>query len=263
MNNNSYEDELLNILESNIQNKRHYITSLIKLHPDQEVEIMDTYNTWDELNTLDMEPPSSKMDKMFYESLSEFETKFKESKEAPVIKLDQNRNNIFTLKRLGIAMTFLLGIALGGVFDLFDSKQVVANHQNSSQQNNLVKFASLQETPLAADRIKGIINAKNESKPNSRILAGLNNVICNDPNINVRLSAIETLVLFWDIPEAREILIKAIPLQQSPLLQLELADIMISMEARSSGDKWNQLLSSDELEPDIKEQLHNTLKEIL
>jgi len=88
-------------------------------------------------------------------------------------------------------------------------------------------------------------------------------VILNDPNVNVRLSAIETMVLFSDMPEARTYLIEAIPHQRSSIVQLELADVMIMLEEKESADEWQELLESDMLESDAKIHLEESLKTIL
>lgn len=258
-----YEEELLNILESNIQNKTHYIKSLTELYPEDKAEIFEAFEIWQELGAINIVPASEQMDSNFYKQLSELETEQKSQKETSIVPMKNESAKIFTLRRLGIAMTFLLGLMIGNFTDLFRPSTPNTVENNPQQKEELVMFASLEQTPSAGDRIKGIIDAKKEVNPNQKILSALNEVLCNDPNVNVRLSAIETLVLFWDIPEAREILIKAITKQESPLVQMELADVMISLEAKTSGNKWNQLLKSGTLEPDIKEQLQNTLKELL
>jgi len=258
-----YEEELLNILESNIQNKAHYISSLTDLYPDDKTEILEAFETWNELAAVEVIPPTENMDREFYKQLSEYELKHENLEKAKVVPLKNESNNIFSLRKLGIAMTFLIGLAIGNFLDIFNVRPSSVAEQSVQMNDDLVTFASLEQTPLAGDRIRGIINAKNQLNPNQKILAALNDVLCNDPNVNVRLSAIETLVLFWDIPEAREILIKAIPKQDSPIVQMELADVMISLEAKNSSNKWNQLLKSGTMEPDIKEQLENTLKELL
>lgn len=257
-----YEDELLSILESNIKNKGLYIKTLADQHPDEKAVILDYFDTWNELDTLDTEVPSSGMDDAFYESLSKIAKEKPHAPDTEVIPLTSNKTKIFSLQRLGIAMTFLVGLALGGYLDIFNGVDSTTPQTNFDKPG-LVRFASLEYTPRAGDRIKGINNTKNRSDLDARILHALNDVICHDPNINVRLTAVETLVSYWDSPEAREILIKSIPYQNSPIVQLELADIMISLEAKTSSDKWNQLLSSSQVDPDIRSQLENTLKEIL
>lgn len=258
-----YEEELLNILESNIQNKELYVSTLADLNPKAKGVIMQAYDTWSELNTLESESPSSSMDNSFYESLSKFDNSRSEKSDMHIVPTPKKASKIFTLQRLGIAMTFMIGLALGGYLDFFGTNDSENRTHYAVNNSGLVKFASIEQTPLASDRIKGIIGTKSHSDLDAKILYALNDVICNDPSINVRLSAIETLVLFWDNPDARKILIKAIPFQNSPIVQLELADIMISLEAKTSSENWNQLLSSNQLEPDIRSQLENTLKEIL
>ena len=262
-----YEDELLNILESNIENKELYIKTLAEQYPSHRETIVRYYETWNELNILSPESPSAKMDQAFYQSLSEMESSSiktsNQSQDTKMVSMSGTSSKLFTLQRLGIAMTFLIGLALGGYLDFWGPDRTDSKISSVANNSKLVRFASVEQTPYASDRIKGIIRTKDNTHLEGKILHALNDVICHDPNINVRLTAIETLVTFWDIPEAREILIKSIPYQESPIVQLELADIMISLEAKTSSDKWNQLLSSTQVEPDVRSQLENTLKEIL
>jgi len=258
-----YEDELLNILESNIKNKGLYVKTLADQYPDHKEAILITFETWSDLSGGDIVSPSSKMDQAFYDSLSKLEISGAQPQPTKVLPIKNSSSKIFSLQRLSVAMTFLVGLALGGYLDFFGGHENFNSKDIVVDNSRLVRFASLEQTPHAGDRIKGIINTKSRSTLDAKILHALNDVICHDPNTNVRLTAIETLVTFWDSPEAREILIKSIPYQESPTVQLELADIMISLEAKSSSDKWNQLLSSTQVEPDIKSQLEQTLKEIL
>lgn len=258
-----YEDEFLNILESKIVNKALYINTLAKQYPHDADVILKDFSVWKELNQLDSVNPSVNMDQAFYKTLSEIEYQNKDKEEAKIVSMPNVKSTLFSLQRLGIAMTFLVGIGLGSYLKIFSSEPVQETMFNTTNNSGLVKFASTEKTPFASDRIKGINVAKHQPNLDDKILKALNEVICFDPNINVRLSAIETLVLFWNNPEARAILIKSIPYQESPIVQLELADIMISMEAKTSSDNWNQLLSSSQVEPDIRSQLENTLKEIL
>jgi Tfp pilus assembly protein PilF len=58
-------------------------------------------------------------------------------------------------------------------------------------------------------------------------------------------------------------LIKAIPQQESPLVQLALAEAMMKLQEKDSADEWRKLLSSDHVEVDVRHNLEETLETIL
>ena len=79
----------------------------------------------------------------------------------------------------------------------------------------------------------------------------------------MRLSAVESLVYFSDDPDVMEILIKAIPKQTSPIVQLELAEVMVQLEEKRSSGAWKELLESGDLELNVKMQLEESLEVLL
>ena len=131
----------------------------------------------------------------------------------------------------------------------------IKNSQSTSFNVNLQQSV--------AGRMKDIQFVRQMDNPNAKILNALNKALCNDPNINVRLSAIESLVHFSDAPEVMEILIKAIPKQSSSLVQLELAEVMIQLEEKRSAEAWQELLESGEVELDVKIELKESLQVLM
>jgi hypothetical protein len=98
---------------------------------------------------------------------------------------------------------------------------------------------------------------------NRKIIEALNQALLKDPNINVRLSAIEAMLHFADHPQVRQNLIEAIPYQTSPIVQLTLAEVMIELQETKSKEAWNKLLKEGHVEEDIKKQLKETLDIII
>ena len=267
----THMDELSEILGSALSNKQIHVERLQQAYPDQKVEISEAYNVWKDLESVEVPTFSGDMDAGFYKMLNEAQ-----STEAPgnVVPLAPNVDgpkgaerkslifNLFTPRRMAIAATFILGLAIGKWLDFGNALPNVDNVEQVDSRGE-VSFASYEQTPSPYDRIKGINKVKEQENPDLRIIKALNRVILNDPNVNVRLSAIETMVLFSDMPEARTYLIEAIPHQRSSIVQLELADIMIMLEEKGSADEWNELLESDMLEKDAKIHLQESLKTIL
>jgi len=257
----SYQIELAEILESNLANKDLHVERLQQYYVEDATAISESYELWQELNSVDVPQMSAEMDSTFYKMLSSVA----EPSPKGVSSSEEKKNSIiklFSPRRLAIAATFLIGMLAGNWLDI--GKNIEVHEPMIIEESDMqVGFASLEHTPSASARIKGINNVQLQEHPDLRIIDALYQVILHDPNVNVRLSAIETMVFFSDIPEARAHLIEAIPHQESPMVQLELADVMIALEEESSVDKWNQLLQSDKTDTETRIHLKESLRKIL
>jgi hypothetical protein len=124
-------------------------------------------------------------------------------------------------------------------------------------------FTEWQNQESAGSRLKQVQEVKDLKSPDERIFEVLNNVLLYDPNTNVRLSAIESLLFFADAPKVREYLIEAIPHQESPLVQIALADAMLRLHEKNSHEQWEKLFESDQIEMEVKKHLRETLEPLL
>ncbi len=262
-----YELELAELLASNLSNKEMYVERLQDLYSKDAKDIAAIFETWKDLGEIDVPSIRPQMDDAFYGML---DTKLKRDGIEPI----QNIRHDESLKPAGIsrwlnptkfaiAATFVLGMIAGNWIDFGGVVSEKSEVSLAAEEDSRVQFASLEKTPSAMKRIKGIHQVKDEENPDLKIIDALNKVIINDPNVNVRLIAIETMVAFSHIPEARAYLIEAIPHQDSPIVQLELADVMIALEEKSSADKWNQLLQSENIETETRIHLKESLRTIL
>lgn len=251
-----YLAELAELMESNLVDKRKHVARLMTAYPENNNEIDEAFETWENLKSIHVPAPGAEMDANFYKMLSTHANRVVEQPNKINTKIKW-----FNPRALAIAATFLIGLSIGSWLNFGDENTPLEGR--TSEQSNVVSFASLELTPAASDRIREINVVKSQESLDMKIIKALNKVILHDPNINVRLTAIETMVLFSDIPEARRYLIEAIPYQQSSIVQLELADIMIGLEEKESSDEWQQLLESDQLESDVRSRLKENLKTLL
>jgi|GEM_PF-1403321 len=263
---NNHLSELSEILGSQLSNKSTHVDRLKLAYPDVQIEIADAYDTWQALEDLESPPIRPEMDVAFYKMLSEQDsgsTPLKLEKARVENKSTDGVMRWFTPSRLAVAATFVIGMMIGQWMDFGGTSISDQDLNPNSLANAEVTFANHETNPSASSRIKGINEVKENESVDMKILNALNKVILNDPNVNVRLAAIETMTLFADMPTARTYLIEAIPHQQSSIVVLELAAVMIALEEKGSADEWNELLSSEELENDVKIHLKESLKTIL
>ncbi len=234
----------------------------LEKHAECKEEIKEFYDTWVSLDDASVPEPSSKMDALFYRSLSEYqpEEKSQASDISETPKLKVVSTNWKRLSRLAIAASIFLAGAITSFY--------IVNGNNDSdvyadKQPEQSAEISLVSTKSAVTRLEDISELKKASELSETIIDALNKALIMDPNINVRLSAIEAMVHFADNPKVRENLIKAIPYQDSPIIQITLAEVMIALEEKGSKDAWQELFDSGNLEGDVKAQLEETLEPVL
>jgi len=252
-----YQDELADLLESNLANKDVHVERLQQYYADDAEDIAETYQLWQDLDEVKVPQVSESMDANFYKMLSSVsdQSALASTQPASVVSM-------FSAKWIAIAATFIIGLMAGNWLD-FGQSSVEQEPISVTEESSFVGFASLEQTPSASARIKGINEVQSQDRPDLKIIDALNQVILHDPNVNVRLTAIETMVFFSEIPEARAYLIEAIPHQESAIVQLELADVMIALEEEGSVDQWNELLQSDKTDTETRIHLKESLRKLL
>lgn len=254
--------ELTDAMDHGLEEKE--LEGLIQKFPDCAEALRDQYNLWKELSCLETPVPSTALHARFYRTLNKLQ--HEEHQVSYLNKLWQQINrwlvNLNPAARWAfIAGIFVLGLASGFLFNRTEiSRPDLVTHSDSDPEILFAKSLPLQS---ATNRLKEIQNVKEVKSPDQKILEALNDVLLHDPNINVRLSAIETLVYFAEHPKVREYLIQAIPYQDSPLVQLALADAMLLLRERRSSEQWQELFKSGKVETDVKMHLEETLEPLL
>ena len=85
----------------------------------------------------------------------------------------------------------------------------------------------------------------------------------NDENVNVRLSAVEALKKYTAIPLVREGLIKSIIHQDSPLVQMELADLMVVLQEKKAVKSFEKLIDKEDVNSSAKEKMKESIESII
>ncbi len=222
------------------------LEALCEAHPDCEKAIRESYHLWHEMDAMKIPDPSENMRGAFLEMLADFEKEEKPKVDTPAFKL--NWNTTFRW-----AAIFIIGLLLG----LLIQKSPHDPAPLSNQSNEITRL--LTTTSATTDRLLAIQQIKEIQNPEDPVIEALNETLMKDPNVNVRLSAIEAMVHFIDHPKARTSLVSALPYQDSPIVQLTLAELLISLQSEQSIDELKMLLNTADLDHDVKLQLKETL----
>jgi hypothetical protein len=85
----------------------------------------------------------------------------------------------------------------------------------------------------------------------------------SDPSVNVRLAALEAIAPYSRIGKVREGLIRSIAQQDSPLVQVALADLMAQMQEKKSVTEFDKILKSDKTPADIKKKIKESINVLI
>ena len=248
--------------------------------PNVEIEAFLAENpgcrqAWDEIKDLWQETsfhpspePLPGHRERFLQKLTEWDTEaaqhpFKSQNKTP-FSMGQWLKDASRLRAASWAMLFICGLGLG--YWLNSGKS--ANNQMEALQSEVhqmreMLMLNMLKQPSAVERLKAVSLSTQLSHADTTVISALLQTLNQDPNTNVRLVAIEALLQFADHPEVRSGLIRAIPHQDSPLVQLALAESMVAMKETQSIQPFRQLLQSDSMDVEVRERLEESVEVLM
>ncbi len=247
------------ILQSKLQEENFTyqdLTHLCQEFPDCSDELHTHYAWWEELEVLEVPEPSDGLRKNFQLLLNE--TKYEASQEKPKLGI-QKVLPALAWRWSALAATFVIGMLLGG---LFLSKQMGAySGEIKAEIAPATNSAWVMLTSNSAmDRLQALQYTKQSQELDERIIEILNQILLEDENVNVRLSALETMIFFADNAQVKEYLIRAIPYQTSPIIQWTLAEAALSIDNERAMPKIQELLQQKQVELEVRMKLEDRLK---
>lgn len=169
------------------------------------------------------------------------------------------------LPRLAYAMVFLLvGYVAGITFSpsASQSKQITALTVEMDQMREVMMLTLLND-PMAAERLRAINTSHYLTDPDDKIIHALLKTLNNDPNENVRLAAVDALLMFSGNQQVREGLIGSINHQHSPMIQIALTDGMLALNEKEATPALQQLLQRKNLNPLVKTRVEQTIQKLI
>jgi 3-methyladenine DNA glycosylase AlkC len=238
---------------------------------DSDNELLETYieNGWIELEELEdlkmihdnlifekSEIPSKEMQTVFYQNLAK-EKSAKTNWWNPLFP--QN----FAKINWGFGMmTLLVGLLLGNFFKS-DSTEKIDTLTAQLQKTQETMMMALLEKESSHDRLKAVKISNKMTDASGPVVEALLRTLNNDENVNVRLAAIEALADFSQNPKVRKGLINAIQYQDSPMVQLTLAELMVFLQDKKSVEEFKNLMKKKDIPTEVKNQLEEKIRVLL
>ena len=157
----------------------------------------------------------------------------------------------------------LIGVLAGNGFgDNKYEKQLTSLNTQMTDMQEMMMVSMLKETSVS-DRLKGIQMSNELVTTNKTVTDALFMTLNNDESTNVRMAALKTLSVYANDPVIREGLIGSILKQESPLLQMALAELMVDLQEKKSIDAFEKLVGSENTPEEIKINLQESIDKII
>src|SRR5262245_29142262 len=94
------------------------------------------------------------------------------------------------------------------------------------------------------------------------VLSALLRTVNQDPNVNVRLSAVDALRNFGESPVARKGVTQALTKQSSPLVQVAIIDLLVDLRDRQAIPFLKDLLQDSQTDENVRKRIASALQQL-
>lgn len=269
MNCQQVRDQFTDFLTGEITRERQSVVqSHLSLCSTCREELENLNQIWTKLGVLPEEEPGEQMRDHFYTMLESYKEALNDSRERAregwLSRFFQGlRIGQPALQLTSIVAVLFIGL-LAGIF-------ITSNNQNRQSVQNLsrevenmrqIVAVSLLAKSSPSDRLQGIYWSSKIRRPDQKMMQVLFNTLNNDPNVNVRLSVVDTLYSFKQNSRVRQNLIRALPQQDSPLVQVALIDLLAETQDKKAIQPLRQIIKNPDTEPEVKSRARESIKQL-
>lgn len=220
---------------------------------------------WHGLARIPLAQPSRDLRRRFYERLDAYQQGVMES---PVRtpSIGERLRGLFAM-RPAFQIAFSAALLVVGFFSgyLADSKrdgsQLSELRAEVGNMRQLVALSLLQQQN-ASERLKGVNWAYHVEQSDTEVLSALLHTVNQDPNVNVRLAAVDALQTFASSPVARRGLIQSLGKQESPMVQVALIDAIAEFRDPQSAGALKAIAGNANANPEVRERAQWALRKI-
>jgi hypothetical protein len=220
-------------------------------------DFQDLKNLQDKITMLETPTPSHHLDKHFYQMLREAR-KGRESWWKEFFSWPQ-----FAPRLALAAITLVLGLITGYVLrSPADKDEQIGKLGQEISQLKEVMMLSLLEKESATDRLKAVSLTHGMDQASQKVTEALLQTLNNDENVNVRLAALDALKLYTRDSSVRESLVRSIAQQESPLVQVALAELMAQLQEKAAVKEFEKIIQDGRTPTDIRKKIEENIRVI-
>jgi hypothetical protein len=202
--------------------------------------------------------PSEELDSRFYEMLADEKRKGKAFSWKHFFSWPE-----FAPKLALASATLVVGLVAG--YLLSSPRNIPQNNQieNLSKQVSELQemmMLSLLEKESATDRLRAVNLTQEMSEAGLKVTNALIRTLNEDENVNVRLAALDALTPYVNSSQVREALVRSIANQESPLMQVALAELMVALQEKSSVKEFEKIITSERIPAEVKKKIRESIQ---
>lgn len=129
------------------------------------------------------------------------------------------------------------------------------------QVNEMKEMMMLQllEKESASERLRAVSLTQDMDHASQKVTSALLETLNKDTNVNVRLAALDALKPYVNNGAVREALVRAITKQDSPLVQVALAELMAALQVKSSVNELKKIIDDENTPKDVKNKIKESI----
>ncbi len=222
---------------------------------------------WHGLARVPMEQPSRELRRRFYERLDSYQQGLLEnpaiSEKTSMMERLRGLMSLHPALQAALAAALVVvGFFAGyGIDRRGDNTQVSELRSEVNNMRQLVAL-SLMQQQNASDRLKGVNWAYRVEQSDTEVLSALLHTVNHDPNVNVRLAAVDALHTFSESTVARRGLVQAIGKQDSPMIQVALIDAVADLRDQQAIVPLRSIANDANVNPEVRQRAQWALNKL-
>lgn len=212
------------------------------------------------VNKIETPAPPENMSTGFYQQLAEVKRK-SEKRTGWFVQLWTAQPVLRWAYSIGLVVVGLgVGLLLQSSEQDEDKLEILSAEVSEMKE---MMMLTLLEKESPSDRLKAVNLTSELPEASARVTEALMHTLNNDPNVNVRLASLEALYPYASHPKVREGLIRSIARQESPLVQMAMAEMMVALQEKGSVENLQKILKDQNTPPEVKERIQKSIEVLI
>ena len=238
------------------ENEEKALEEFLAANPDIASELDGLEQTWSLFEEIERPEPSHAMDARFEGMMVAYAEKQQTARPGVLDWIAAQMTKSWQVALASLVMGLFIG---WWMLPSQDQQQDIKQLSSEIQSMKEMMLLTLIEQPKAQERIRAVNLAAELPKADEKVVDALITTLNNDENVNVRLASLESLVRYADQPNVREALVGALTMQESPLVLIAIADVLVAIQEKSSVETMEKLQENTEDEF-VKEKLNESIE---
>ena len=220
------------------------------------------------LNDFEMEEPSANLQQNFRKMIDSYSLGMNNAKKSWHESMEHWLESWWpkgpTVQFMITVAVLIIGLVTGlSINGKTGSENKIDQLTDNVNNLNKVVMASLLNQSSAADRINGLSKTAHLENVDKQFYSTLIFLLNSDPNVNVRLAAVNALANFADNEYVRRELIISLEIQSSPLVQVSLIDLLATLKETDSSSTLIRMINTPEIDVRVKERAKKALQQLI